>query len=897
MASKQVVNLNTCAIEELRLLPGIGRTFSMEIVKLRNNLSRQMTHEDINNIGDKNLRNRLTEAIEKQDACLDTDEYTIIEAIKRKQQLADRAKADIEVLETSLMFTKKRQQEADDNKKQTSGILRPTLAAGNVAQEMNQMAHHGSEDSTDKIKSQIFECEDRIAKYYRDAKQLIESIGIPKGRSIALGDHESSEDEELSGEENDPWTGLMTQPQKIAQKADHEAQGCQPEPSKSVPSAPNPNVLPWIPNPFSGVVAGGSAGPGQADIQQQWAPWPYFGMLPPNVIAHSTARPTATQSNPMTHANYGMWPGMWQGMSHLSSIPPAQNSGQQIEKRSDRKGRESRKNKAQKKHQKSRSRSCSSSSRSSSSSSSSSSGSDECESACHGRKSERVPWFDGTIKWRAYYLQFKAIVGSKTNSEKRRILLQALKGKPLEYVASLSRKEKRSWPHLKEKLAKRFDRVLPPSSARQVCSVLKQAPEESIMDFGARVTEGVEQGYGQLVEDVVKEELMAEFFLKGCSDKVNACKALERQPNTLKKALEYMERYAYTSSFIYGKHPSVGVHAVRGSEMTHAGNWSVDAPFESNHHQGYRGQQEQGRSNLQRRCYACDQVGHIKRDCPNVSCYQCHQHGHRGWACPNSAAVNGQVVEQANNLAECEGAARVNGVAQVSAPTNQRKQNPFEVDVQLDNGKMIRALIDTGADVTMLNSSFKRVVNGSHTVKTVELKNLVSDGRCTAEVLDNVCFSIGGVKFAGSVCLLPMNYDMILGADFLSENDVLLSSKGVSILPRASVESADSEQSDTHAEQRQSKNLQDAEIMMSSTSRQSRVHCQKKAIAHQKKEGSVNRSCTVENKSQTRSVTPQSKNVAVAWPVGDGPWNDREKRDWWEESSSISDNFVDDWYT
>jgi len=377
-----------------------------------------------------------------------------------------------------------------------------------------------------------------------------------------------------------------------------------------------------------------------------------------------------------------------------------------------------------------------------------------------------------------------------TEESKRHALLTALKGQPLEFVSSLSRKDKKSWRHLKDKLAKRYDRVLPASSARQVCSLLKQSPEESLMDFGARVTEAVEQGYGQQVDEDVKEELVSEFFLKGCLDKGNACKALERQPNTLKKALEYMERYAYTSSFIYGKHPAgVGVNAVHGSQMNDPVNWSANTVFKDNHYQSYQGQQEQGRRNVQRRCYACDQIGHIKRDCRNVTCFLCHQHGHRGTVCPNNASEGPSQGVVNGDADRSEGAAsRVNSVANVTTEGKHRKPNLFEVDVQIEGGEKIKALIDTGAEVTMLNSKFKNTVKGRQRRKPVQVKGILSDGRCQAEVMEDVRFWIEDKRFTWTVCFLPMEYGMILGADFLSHNNVLITPEEVTVLGTESID-------------------------------------------------------------------------------------------------------------
>jgi len=382
------------------------------------------------------------------------------------------------------------------------------------------------------------------------------------------------------------------------------------------------------------------------------------------------------------------------------------------------------------------------------------------------------------------------------------------------------------------------------------------------MDFGARVTEAVEQGYGHQVDEEVKEELVAEFFLKGCSDKANACKALERQPNTLKKALEYMERYAYTSSFIYGKHPSVGINRVHGSQMSHAEVWSVEAPFKSNHHQGYRGQQEQGRSNFQRRCYACDQIGHIKRDCPNVACYQCHQHGHRGSVCPNGA-VNARQGSGHGDSDEArrEGVARVNGSTNVTREAKQ-KSSPFEMDVQLEDGKMLKALIDTGSEVTILNACFKGTIKGGQRLSPIELKGVLSKETTKADVIEDVSFSIEGNKFSWTMCFLPMEYEMILGADFLSETSMRITAKGVSIQPSGESYAAGKVFS----------------LNLDSIVEQERA--------------SGRRSCTAGDQSKPKGVKPKCQKEGGIQKCSVG----KEVKGC-EKSDSVLANFVEDWYT
>jgi len=218
-----------------------------------------------------------------------------------------------------------------------------------------------------------------------------------------------------------------------------------------------------------------------------------YGIIPEVSQSHKVGQ----MWNPFV---YGMWPGVWgcTNCGHQMAITSINPQTEQSTVPTGRLTRDDADNHRGDGHRRKKERvstrdkkqrfSSSSSSSSCSSSSSSSCDSSSCSRVRYS-KSDRIPSFDGTIRWRAYYLQFKSITAGQTKGVKRNLLLRALKGQPLEFVSSLSRKDKRSWSRLKEKLAKRYDRILPASSARQVCSLLKQSEEESLMDFGARVTE------------------------------------------------------------------------------------------------------------------------------------------------------------------------------------------------------------------------------------------------------------------------------------------------------------------------------------------------------------------------------------------------------------------------
>ena len=68
----------------------------------------------------------------------------------------------------------------------------------------------------------------------------------------------------------------------------------------------------------------------------------------------------------------------------------------------------------------------------------------------------------------------------------------------------------------------------------------------------------------------------------------------------------------------------------------------------------------------ERRCYKCDAVGHIARDCgkdaPVIRCYSCGERGHKAPQCPGKLGVAASSIGNAPSTAvKCKGVANTSG--------------------------------------------------------------------------------------------------------------------------------------------------------------------------------------------------------------------------------------------
>ncbi|CAG2208013.1 unnamed protein product [Mytilus edulis] len=142
--------------------------------------------------------------------------------------------------------------------------------------------------------------------------------------------------------------------------------------------------------------------------------------------------------------------------------------------------------------------------------------------------------FDGKSEWKPYFMQFNHIARKYewSNEQKLDRLIECLRDKALKFVSTRQ-----------ETVQKDYD-------MRQLQEV-RQFVDESIEEFAERIQELATDGYLNTPENVV-DTIAVDAFLKGCTDKKAALFAMEKDPNTMDQALQYVKSSIHNQKILLG---------------------------------------------------------------------------------------------------------------------------------------------------------------------------------------------------------------------------------------------------------------------------------------------------------------------------------------------------------
>ena len=157
----------------------------------------------------------------------------------------------------------------------------------------------------------------------------------------------------------------------------------------------------------------------------------------------------------------------------------------------------------------------------------------------------RVPEFKGNrSSWHSYLVQFNTIMKMNDcddNEVKVCKLVEALRGKALDYFESLPEELRLEFESLCSMFEGRFGRQETPATMRSKLKCITQGVEETLAEFGERALKVTSEGYVGMTGQWV-QALAVDAFLMGCLDKRSALSSMDKEPQKIDEAVKLMRR-------------------------------------------------------------------------------------------------------------------------------------------------------------------------------------------------------------------------------------------------------------------------------------------------------------------------------------------------------------------
>ena len=251
----------------------------------------------------------------------------------------------------------------------------------------------------------------------------------------------------------------------------------------------------------------------------------------------------------------------------------------------------------------------------------------------------RVPEFKGNrSSWHSYLVQFNTIMKMNDcddNEVKVCKLVEALRGKALDYFESLPKELRLEFESLCSMFEGRFGREEAPATMRIKLKCITQGVEETLPEFGERALKVASEGYVGMTGQWV-QALAVDAFLMGCLDKRSALSSMNKEPQTIDEAVKLMRRLGSHNRAMSAEKQSFTLEEGDGAsaplqvdQMVESESVDVDQLNESIKTltkllakmpqllplQSLRSNQ----STKTFVCFTCGIQGHIARNCPRVS--------------------------------------------------------------------------------------------------------------------------------------------------------------------------------------------------------------------------------------------------------------------------------------
>ncbi|CAC5415783.1 unnamed protein product [Mytilus coruscus] len=182
-------------------------------------------------------------------------------------------------------------------------------------------------------------------------------------------------------------------------------------------------------------------------------------------------------------------------------------------------------------------------------------------------------------------MQFERTAGRRQWENKKKVcrLLDCLADVALEYARKVNIDD--DYKALRKALKQRFSKKDEPVSARRQLQFVRQQDSETLEEFAERVHFIEMDGYDKCDNSVI-DQIGTEAFLRGCKDKEAARHVIEKNPESINKALKIMKTSIANQKAIYGSrspnfaHRQVSFADSAGKSHDKESTSTVNSPLE-----------------------------------------------------------------------------------------------------------------------------------------------------------------------------------------------------------------------------------------------------------------------------------------------------------------------------
>ena len=400
----------------------------------------------------------------------------------------------------------------------------------------------------------------------------------------------------------------------------------------------------------------------------------------------------------------------------------------------------------------------------------------------------KPPVFSGKEgEWDSFIFQFHKIAHYYGWDQQEKVdrLLVSLRGKAIDFVRNKSRKVQDDYRALQDALELRFGKREHPTSARRELNYLQQHERESLEDFADIVLAKVSEAYPRIGHEL-EQDIAKEIFLRGCRNRKAAYAAAEKDPTTLQDALERVRTSAMNWK-VFGR-SSVSTRRVRFAGQEEENGDAYSASEEEKRlkklvaklmKECEKERNNAGPVGSTIKCYQCGNHGHLARGCGKdvICCFGCGETGHIRSECPK----RDERIGSAGSENECAPLVRaVSAAAGASSPVPPVSSQPqvrkihwspnqslsMEVPVLIGRRKVM-ALVDTAAQVTVVNRELSIELGYEAPVERVQLRNALTDSWMDGGIVEEFGFRLGSKKSRWDVVEADIGDALIIGIDFL----------------------------------------------------------------------------------------------------------------------------------
>lgn len=271
---------------------------------------------------------------------------------------------------------------------------------------------------------------------------------------------------------------------------------------------------------------------------------------------------------------------------------------------------------------------------------------------------------EGATPWRVWLSRFEIQAADIEEEERVKILLMLLDGKALDVCVRLPEKARACWTEVTSALTKRFSPVTNKVEAYALLQRARLLPGETIEEFADRVESLVD-----IVHPAAKAALDTvgkNQFICGLGDESLQCRLLEDDKAKFKDVVSKaaaMSRSRVIAAKL-NNDPGLASLGTSSCDQKLMGAAATDSQAGLSKLADEMGElraqlaavreeaSSRGKAVAGPRCFSCQELGHISRNCPkksdgprNARCYLCDQIGHFKRACPQGTR-NGPVRAQ-----------------------------------------------------------------------------------------------------------------------------------------------------------------------------------------------------------------------------------------------------------